>query len=182
MNLPKNSLQIDTYPWGAETIIWGFDSSHQYTFKILQPKKGRTGCLSLQYHLQKSESWYVVDGTVWALVVVDGVVCTRIMKAGDIQNLGSGVIHRLMGVSESSKVLEPSTPDAHAADKSVVKDVVRLHCMQGRAVVSPRTEEEAQIVKKAIQITEEACAVIEKGEMPQEYNLERIMGVSGFSI
>jgi mannose-6-phosphate isomerase-like protein (cupin superfamily) len=163
-------VQTDSWVWGDELIVWGFDPSHRYTFKILQPKRGRTGCLSLQYHHQKSESWLVIRGIAWTLVAVDGTVCTRVMRPGDIQNLSAGMIHRVAAVSDDLQIVEPSTPDAHAADKSVPKDVVRLHCVHGRPIDAPRNESEKRVVETAIQYTEEAMQAIEAGKTPPEHN------------
>jgi mannose-6-phosphate isomerase-like protein (cupin superfamily) len=165
-------LQVDEWIWGTEKIVWGFDPSHKYTFKIIEPRVGRKGCMSLQYHNIKSETWLVIRGIAWGLVVAEGEVCTRLMRPGDIQNLPTGYIHRLMGVTSDVQVVEPSTPDAHAADKSVPKDVVRLHCVLGREVASPRTPEESAVIQECIRITEEAIQSIERNELPKEYNLE----------
>ena len=169
-------MQVDVWPWGREQIIWGFEPSHEYTLKILEPKKGRTGCLSLQKHDGKSETWICLRGIAWTLVVADGVVCTKLMRPGDVQNLDKGVIHRLMGVTDDVQVLEPSTPDAHAADKTAPKDVVRLHCMMGRECTDPINEKETEIVKRCIEVSEEACAFIDRGELPPEHNAEHLCG------
>jgi hypothetical protein len=176
------ALQIDQWVWGREKIVWGFHPSHKYTFKIIEPLKGRQGCMSLQYHNQKSETWLVIRGIAWGLVVVDGKVCTRLMRPGDIQNLPTGCIHRMMGVTDDVQVVEPSTPDAHAADKSVPKDVVRLHCVLGREVASPRNEAEAEIVKRCIDATEDAIRAIEGGRLPVEQNLESLQGYGAANI
>ena len=178
----STKIKSDKWVWGQERIVWGFDPSHQYTFKILEPKKGREGCLSLQYHHQKSESWCVFAGVAWALIAVDGEVCTRIMRRGDIQNLPAGTIHRLMGVSDDVQVIEPSTPDRHAADKSVAKDVVRLHCVLGRPCDEPRDEKERELVKNAVALTEEAIACIEKGALPPEHNAEFLATRGAYSL
>jgi len=116
------------------------------------------------------------------LVVVDKLVCTRVMRKGDIQNLPTGSIHRLMGISQDARVLEPSTPDLHAADKSQPKDVVRLHCVLGREVSPARTPEEGELVKECVQITEEAIAAIERGAQPEQLNISRLIGITGFSL
>lgn len=176
------ALKIDQWIWGRELILWGFDPSHKYTFKVLEPKRGRPGCLSLQYHNDKSESWLVLRGSVWALVVSDGVVCTRIMRPGDVQNISPGMIHRLMGISDDARIAEPSTPDKHAADKSVTKDVIRLHCVLGREVAKPRNETEAKLIETAISYTEEAILAIEKGEAPKEHNLTVLFKESAFTL
>lgn len=182
MNRSSSSLQIDSWNWGNEIIIWGFDPSHKYTFKILEPKRGREGCLSLQYHHVKSESWLLLRGTAWALVAFDDKVCTRILRPGDIQNLGAGTIHRLMGVSDDVRVAEPSTPDAHAADKTAVKDVVRLHCVFGRPVTAARDEKERRLIERCIKVTEDAISQIEKGKVPEELNRELLNFHGAYSL
>ena len=175
-------MTVDEYVWGREIIVWGYDPSHKYTFKILEPKLGKAGCLSLQYHKEKSESWLVLRGSVWALFILGGKVCTRIMREGDVQNVPCGVIHRLMGLSNDAQVAEPSTPDRHAADKSVEKDVVRLHCVFGRSVVKARNAEEERLVSDAVRITLEAAADIERGADPKQYNTEAVLAHGALSL
>ena len=138
--------------------------------------------MSLQYHHEKSETWLVLRGTAWALIVVDGVVCTRVMKPGDIQNLPTGTIHRLMGISSDVRVAEPSTPDRHAADKKVPKDVVRLDCVLGRECATPRNDAERVIVEQCRAVTEEAIVAIEKGKFPPEHTPELAIRGGGFSL
>lgn len=138
--------------------------------------------MSLQYHDHKSETWLMLRGEIWALFALEGRVCTKIMKAGDGQNIETGVIHRMMGLTADAQVAEPSTPDRHAADKSVPKDVVRLHCVHGREVVKARTAEEEQLVKLSIKYSEEAIACLESGKRPPEYNPEFLEGRGAFRI
>lgn len=174
--------KIDTWVWGRERIIWGFDPSHQYTFKILEPKVGRDGCMSLQYHDYKSETWLMLRGEIWALFALDGQVCTKIMRPGDGQNIITGVIHRMMGLTGDAQVAEPSTPDRHAADKSAPKDVVRLHCVHGREVVKGRTAEEQRLVELSIQYSEEAIKCVESGQRPPEHQPEFLEARGAFRI
>jgi len=169
-------FKVDQWVWGNETILWGFDPDHKYTLKMIEPRPGRAGCLSLQYHHEKSESWIVLRGLAWALIVENGVVCTRVMKAGDVQNIPCGRIHRLMALSQDLKLIEPSTPDRHAADKSVTKDVVRLDCLHGRPIDPPRDGYEAKIVKECVRLTEEAIACFEKGLEVPSHNLSTLSG------
>ncbi len=138
--------------------------------------------MSLQYHAEKSETWVVWRGVIWGLIVIGGAVCTRLMRAGDVQNLETGCIHRLMVERADAQVLEPSTPDRHAADQTVPKDVVRLHCVLGRAVSPPRSAGEAAIVQTAIEFTEEAIASIEAGQLPKEHNLDVLIRNGAVSI
>lgn len=176
------ALREDSWVWGKEKIIWGYDPSHQYTFKILEPFPGRAGCLSLQYHQHKSESWLSLRGVAWILVICDGIVCTRIMRTGDVQNMPAGTIHRLTAVSIDAQIAEPSTPDAHAADKTIAKDVVRLHCYHGRPVSAARSEAERKIIEQAVRLSDEAMNAIDKGEIPAEHNLEILLAHGAFSV
>ena len=163
-------LPTDSWIWGNELIVWGFKPEHEYTCKILEPKAGRHGCLSLQYHDKKSESWVVLRGVVWALIIADKKLSTRIMRAGDIQNLPAGTIHRLMGLSNDAQVVEASTPDRHAADKTAIKDVRRLHCVFGRPLDAARSNEEKILVDRAIKATEDAITAFESGTLPVTIN------------
>ncbi len=174
--------KVDRLVWGAERIVWGYSTEHQYTYKILEPKVGRVGCLSLQYHLEKSESWLVIRGRVWALVAIGDQVATKIMSVGDAQNLPTGIIHRLMGLTSDCQVAEASTPDRHVADSSIPKDVVRLHCVNGRPVSEPTSEVMGKVVKRAIELTEEAIAAIEAGREPREVNPELLQSNGFFNI
>lgn len=171
---------VDNWVWGTERILWGFEAHHRYTFKVLEPKLGTQGCMSLQYHDEKSESWLVLRGAVWTLFIVGGVVCTRIMRPRDGQHIIPGVIHRLAGMTADAQVLEPSTPDRHAADKTVKKDVVRLHCVHGRPCVDGRDDEERRLVAESIAITESAMKDIEAGRTPPELHLEVLKQYGAF--
>jgi mannose-6-phosphate isomerase-like protein (cupin superfamily) len=163
---------IDPEAWGEEVIL----QVYPLTVKILKPHNGRRGCLSLQRHDLKSEVWYMAEGVAWSLVIMGNEVYTRILRPGDVQLLPTGTPHRLMGI-EKAKIFEASTPDLHASDKTAPKDVVRLHCVLGRAIVSPETEEEARVINLAIQYTEEAIAALEEGQLPEEYLPRK--GISG---
>lgn len=177
-------MKIDCWPWGCEKIVWGFELSHKYTLKILEPKAGRAGCLSLQKHAEKSETWLVMRGSVWALAVAGGQVCTKILRPFDFLNLPAGTIHRLTALEEGVQVLEASTPDVHAADKSRPKDVVRLHCVHGRAVSPAANADEARIVEFCVQLTEKALWDLENGMLPAEENageLKPLLGVAALS-
>jgi hypothetical protein len=169
-NLP--ALKVDQWVWGTERILWGFEPRHQYTFKALEPKLGIDGCMSLQYHHEKSETWLVLRGALWTLFIADGQISTRIMRPRDGQHILTGVIHRLAGMTPDAQVLEPSTPDRHAADKSVQKDVVRLHCFHGRPVVAGRDAVEQRLIDESVEITRRAMDAIAAGRTPEEIRPE----------
>lgn len=148
-------MKVDKYVWGEEIILWGDLPEHDFTIKILKPKPGRQGCLSLQYHNKKSETWQVISGTGYALYVKDGVVRRDFIGPGKFINLPAKTIHRLVGVSENFSVLEYSTLDEHAKDSTKKKDVIRLHCVHGREVEKPKSKQQAQLIQRFIELTEE---------------------------
>ena len=158
------------YPWGKEEILWGFDVSHKYTLKILCPKVGRGGCLSLQEHRYKDESWVVLSGKAWCLYVIEDTLYTRILKTGDNVNLPAGTIHRLMGLTEDCRILETSTLEGNAADEHIIKDTVRYACVYGRPCEKiPDTLPALKLaVKRSIVLTDEAIEDIEMGRSPWE--------------
>ncbi|MCB0328183.1 MAG: hypothetical protein KDD70_00930 [Bdellovibrionales bacterium] len=169
-------IPVDTWVWGKEMLLWGYDPEHKYTLKILHPKIGREGCMSLQYHREKSETWFVLEGSIWAVFIEGDQVITRVMHKGDFQNLPTGTVHRMMGLTDSVRILESSTPDAHAADKSVEKDVVRLHCVHGRDCEQYEFTEKQHLIDEAIRASEEAIAAVNRGETPSELNLQALTG------
>jgi mannose-6-phosphate isomerase-like protein (cupin superfamily) len=166
------SPQKDSYVWGSETILWGSSLDHKYTYKLLLPNVGKSGCLSLQSHKYKSETWLVTKGLVWAVVISDWKVTSMVLKEGDFLNLEAGTIHRLMGITEGCTVAEASTPDRHAADKSIKKDVIRWHCVFGRECVTPTTEFDKELIEVAVSMTDRAIFQIDKGQLPTPENYQ----------
>jgi len=162
----------DSYVWGSEAILWGNEPTDKYTVKLLKPNAGRFGCLSLQYHEKKDESWVVMNGQVWALLVINDTVCTKILKPGDFQNIPAKTIHRLMGLTRHVRVLEASSLDEHAADKNKEKDVVRLDCVFGR---ESKAHHDPKIVELCLEYTEEAAQCFIKEEDPPQYHPELFM-------
>ncbi len=178
----NGALQVDHWPWGDETIIWGFKPNHAYTLKLIEPKPGRAGCLSLQSHAQKSETWVVMRGTGWGLAIYEGKVCTQILNPGSVQTNEPGVIHRLMAVSADFRLVEASSLDAHAADKSKAKDVIRYHCFLGRECERPGDPKLAALVDKAIEYSEEACKYVEQDKLPLEHDPQHIASRIAFKL
>jgi mannose-6-phosphate isomerase len=106
-------------PWGYE-IWWAV--TDKYVGKILHVNKGQR--LSLQYHVQKEESCYVLAGKL-SLLQGDSeqTLTERQLKVGDTWHNAPGVIHTIEAL-EDSDVLEASTP--------YLADVVRLKDNYGR--------------------------------------------------
>lgn len=89
-------------PWGYE--IHFTPDNLPYMGKILHIEAGKR--ISLQYHDQKQESWYLLKGKV--TMILDGVEVNMEEGLGYTTNVGQK--HRLIGV-EDADILEVSTPE-----------------------------------------------------------------------
>jgi mannose-6-phosphate isomerase-like protein (cupin superfamily) len=107
-------------PWGHE-LIWA--KADVYAGKILFVKAGHA--LSLQFHKQKDESWYVLDGRAELELGDAGqaVLQREVVGAGIAFHFPPGTVHRVRAV-EDTTILEVSTPQ--------LEDVVRLEDEYGR--------------------------------------------------
>jgi len=111
-------------PWGWE-LIWAHADA--YVGKILFVRSGHS--LSLQFHRQKDESWYVESGRA-ELELGDagqGVLNNEVITAGACFHFPVGTVHRVTAL-EDTTILEVSTP--------YLDDVVRLEDSYGRAGTS----------------------------------------------
>lgn len=161
-------IHIDTYPWGTEEIIWGHNPNQEYTLKLLKPKVGKAGCLSLQYHEKKCETWVGLKGIGWGLVIhPSNTVRTFLIYPEKTITHLPYTVHRLMGLTHDFTLAEASTPDAYAADKTIQKDVIRLHCVHGRPCSLPDVKLQKAIIK-AIALTNEAIDCLNNGLLPPE--------------
>jgi mannose-6-phosphate isomerase-like protein (cupin superfamily) len=106
-------------PWGYE-LIWAL--TDLYCGKVLFVKAGES--LSLQYHVEKEESWLVQSGRARIeLGTVDGPRAEEVVGAGAALHYRPGTVHRITAV-EDTTILEVSTPH--------LDDVVRLEDSYGR--------------------------------------------------
>ncbi len=106
-------------PWGHE-IIWS--DTDLYVGKILVVRAGHR--LSLQYHLQKDESFLIDEGEVeLSLDDEHGDLQLHRLGAGDAVRILPGRRHRLRAITDC-RVLEVSTPH--------LDDVVRVSDDFGR--------------------------------------------------
>jgi mannose-6-phosphate isomerase len=108
-------------PWGWE-LIWA--EADTYVGKILFVRSGHS--LSLQFHRQKDESWYVESGRA-ELELGDagqGALNAEVSTAGASFHVPPGTVHRVTAL-EDTTILEVSTPH--------LEDVVRLEDSYGRA-------------------------------------------------
>ena len=107
-------------PWGYE-LIWAL--TDVYCGKVLFVRAGHS--LSLQFHRQKDESWYVQSGRAELQVGAVGEAMLRIevVSAGAALRFPPGTVHRVTAL-EDTTILEVSTPQ--------LDDVVRLEDAYGR--------------------------------------------------
>jgi mannose-6-phosphate isomerase len=111
-------------PWGWE-LIWAH--SEDYVGKILFVRAGQS--LSLQFHNEKDESWYVESGRAELELGDAGqaVLNTEVIAPGASFRFRPGTVHRVTAL-EDTTILEVSTPQ--------LDDVVRLEDAYGRAGTS----------------------------------------------
>jgi mannose-6-phosphate isomerase-like protein (cupin superfamily) len=107
-------------PWGWE-LIWAL--TDRYCGKLIFVRSGQA--LSLQFHRQKEESWYVERGRAELELAAagEGMTETEVVGPGSAFHLEPGTVHRLSAI-EDTLVLEVSTPE--------IDDVVRLEDRYGR--------------------------------------------------
>jgi mannose-6-phosphate isomerase len=108
-------------PWGYE-LIWAL--TEDYAGKLLSVNAGHQ--LSLQFHQQKDESWYVLEGRAELEFAGAGETATssEVVTPGAAFRITPGTVHRIRAL-EDTLVLEVSTPH--------LDDVVRLEDVYGRA-------------------------------------------------
>ncbi|MDO8657366.1 MAG: cupin [Candidatus Levybacteria bacterium] len=94
-------------PWGFELHFT--PDNLPYMGKILHINSRKR--LSLQYHDQKMESWFLLSGKVTMILENDKGELEKVnMEKGYGYTIKMGQKHRLVGVKES-EVLEVSTPE-----------------------------------------------------------------------
>ena len=108
-------------PWGWE-LIWAH--AEQYVGKVLFVRAGHS--LSLQFHREKDESWYVESGRAEIELGEPGaaVLNQEVVASGACFRYRPGTVHRVTAL-EDTTILEVSTPH--------LEDVVRLEDAYGRA-------------------------------------------------
>jgi mannose-6-phosphate isomerase len=108
-------------PWGYE-LIWAL--TEEYAGKLLAVNAGQQ--LSLQFHRQKDESWYLLEGVAELEFAAAGEKTTtsEVVRPGAAFRIRPGTVHRIRAL-ENVLMLEVSTPH--------LDDVVRLEDDYGRA-------------------------------------------------
>lgn len=107
-------------PWGHE-LIWA--KAEGYAGKLLFLRAGQA--LSLQFHREKDESWYVLEGRAEVQLGEAGqaVLSSEVVAPGAAFRFRPGTVHRVRAL-EDTTILEVSTPQ--------LDDVVRLEDEYGR--------------------------------------------------
>jgi mannose-6-phosphate isomerase len=107
-------------PWGYE-LIWA--RTDTYVGKVLFVRAGHS--LSLQFHREKDEAWYVQSGRAKLELgdVGDPLLKDEVVAAGAAFHYAPGTVHRVTAL-EDTTILEVSTPQ--------LDDVVRLEDAYGR--------------------------------------------------
>jgi mannose-6-phosphate isomerase len=107
-------------PWGWE-LIWAI--ADEYVGKVLFVQAGES--LSLQFHREKDESWFVQSGRAELELGDAGqaVLNSEVVGPGACFRYRPGTVHRITAL-EDTTILEVSTPH--------LGDVVRLEDRYGR--------------------------------------------------
>jgi mannose-6-phosphate isomerase-like protein (cupin superfamily) len=107
--------------WGHE-LIWAV--AEGYVGKVLFVKAGES--LSLQFHNEKDESWYIQQGRAQLELgdAGEAVLNSEVVGAGACFRYRPGTVHRVTAL-EDTTILEVSTPQ--------LDDVVRLEDRYGRS-------------------------------------------------
>ena len=133
MTDPASSPNLDTLerfgfaveridkPWGYE-LLWAL--TDVYCGKVLFVRAGHA--LSLQFHREKDEAWYVQSGRAELELGAAGeaLLETEVITPGQAFHFRPGTVHRVRAL-EDTTILEVSTPQ--------IDDVVRLDDAYGRA-------------------------------------------------
>jgi mannose-6-phosphate isomerase-like protein (cupin superfamily) len=107
-------------PWGHE-LIWAVTGT--YVGKVLFVRAGHS--LSLQFHREKDEAWFVQSGRAKLELgdVGETVLAEEVIGPGAAFHYTPGTVHRVTAI-EDTTILEVSTPQ--------LDDVVRLEDAYGR--------------------------------------------------
>ncbi len=107
-------------PWGYE-LIWAL--TDDYCGKLLVVHAGQA--LSMQFHREKDESWYVLEGRAEIEMAGAGEKspAREVVTPGASFRITPGTVHRVRAL-EDTTILEVSTPE--------IDDVVRLEDEYGR--------------------------------------------------
>lgn len=100
-----NTTMIIEKPWGSESWLI---KNENYVMKMIYMKKGNK--CSLQYHVKKMETIYVISGTMKYHYGIDkdNLKSIKVMP-GECIHVPPNTIHRMEAIEEDIKYLEVST-------------------------------------------------------------------------
>jgi quercetin dioxygenase-like cupin family protein len=104
-------MEVIEKPWGFE-LIWAKTDNYVGKMIHINPKQR----LSLQYHNEKEETVFVIDGTL--LNYTDESSPPQEIRTGQSFHVKPGLVHRFGAGKEVVEIIEVSTPH--------LDDVVRL--------------------------------------------------------
>ena len=96
-------------PWGSE-FLWAITKN--YAAKIIEINKNSR--LSLQKHLEKEETIFVLSGTLYLTIDSEEIK----LKPGSYYHISPNTIHRFSAKDEPVSIMEVST--------SQLNDIVRI--------------------------------------------------------
>jgi mannose-6-phosphate isomerase-like protein (cupin superfamily) len=118
--MPQPEARRVEKPWGHE-LIWAH--TERYVGKLLVIEPGKR--LSLQKHLRKDESIYVLRGRLRLHLEDDsGALRVEELAPGEHRRIAPGRVHRFEATDARVELLEVSSPE--------LDDVVRLEDDYGR--------------------------------------------------
>ena len=124
-------------PWGSE--LW-YAHTDRYAGKILRVNAGHK--LSVQYHLEKDETSYLLSGR---LLLEQGKTPETMLRSelapGAAWRNEPTVVHTIEAL-EDAVILEVSTPELH--------DVVRIEDRYGRSVEPPHGSEVRSALRTSV--------------------------------
>ena len=112
----SDEVTIVHKPWGREII---YASNERYIGKIIEVEQGQR--LSLQFHRDKDETIYVLEGTLSLVIGASPEdLTTHDLPAGAAQRIQPGMVHRFQAPHGKVRILEVSSP--HPDDVVRVSD------------------------------------------------------------
>lgn len=93
--------------WGRAIIL---NNDSDYCGKVLI-FDNVDDCISMQYHLNKKETWYIAKGLFYFYFIdkTEGTLCRQVLKVGDVVTNERGDMHQLVALEPDSRVFEVST-------------------------------------------------------------------------
>ena len=90
--ITKQYPEVVERQWG---LFLKFIENQTCTVKLLQIKKGKS--ISLQYHKNRVEQWYLISGLVW----IRNDEVSKKLYPGDMTEIQKMAIHKMEGLEDS---------------------------------------------------------------------------------